>query len=174
MADDGLELDSLDVTQQRIVRAGWPFAEGDSAGIDECEWIPQSVGQEVRSKLRLAVFHEERCRRPGYLVEAFMTANTVEPISGIVVVRFAAVNNRVEEAPGGGRDFLGQRMGVIKMIVPEQGDAVESRSRGLRDGVSREPSVHLGIQRASREPGWTRVGAETRQVGYPDELKEFS
>jgi hypothetical protein len=55
-------------------------------------------------------------------------ADAMEPIPGVVKVRFAAVHDRVEVAAGGGGDLLSEGVGVVEVIVPEQGGGAE---RGL-------------------------------------------
>lgn len=144
------------------------------AGVDESERVPESVGDEFGCEREFSLFDQERGRGTGDSIESFVAADAVEPVMGVAIVGFAAMDDRMEEAAGRAGDFLGQGMGILEVIVPEQSGGDEGGTSVFGDSPRRDPGFELSVQFDSGDAGGARVGAQIGEIGYFDELKELT
>src|SRR6185437_6632127 len=91
------------------------------ARVHESKWVPLAPRRELRRQFHFTVRLKAAGGLPGEISEAVMFADPPKPVFGGAIVRFAPVHYAVEKTAIGGVDVLGNRVGLIQIIMPEQG-----------------------------------------------------
>jgi hypothetical protein len=157
-------LQGLNFAQQFHLRIGWGPAGSLFAKVNEGERVPFPMGEQLGAQLRIRPRLQERSSLVGNFRKSVVTAGPLEPISGVSVIPFAAVDNPMEKAAIGVLDALGDRMGRVQTVVPEENKGADQVAGGGGQIGVREELFQGLIQLIMRQDPFARPGPQLRQT----------
>ena len=102
--------------------------------------------------------------------EARVGADEVEPIFGVAVIGLAAVHDPMQARSVSTLDFLGEAVGGLEVVVPEEYRGAEESLGRLRDGCFLKKSRQEGFQPGNGEPGGADLRAERGGAGFGNQF----
>src|SRR2546425_12986332 len=102
-----------------------------------------------------------------------MIADSMKPISGVAVVRLAPMHDAVNESAVRSLDALGNRMRLIKMIMPKIHDRANELLGDSRQASLTKDRFKAAIQFGKSRNTDSRAGAKFRHCGSRRQLQKF-
>jgi len=115
-----LKFHRLYLSQQFSKRIGISPASRSFAGIDQCEWVPLTTGNQFSQERVLVLRAEERGGFAGQFWKARMFADPMEPVFRIPIIRLSPMENGVQITAVGVFNLLHDSVRGIEMVVPEE------------------------------------------------------
>jgi hypothetical protein len=144
--------------QQFLSRIGSGHSRSFRAGINETERIPQAARNKLARQPLIRRSVPEFSNRIANAGVNGMLSHASKPISRIVVIRFPPVQNAVEKTALRARIVLGDGVGGVVMIVPEQSGATQQLASRFPQVGRSETVFQLLIERRDR----LHIGTRTR------------
>jgi len=104
-------------SQQRI---GIGSACGSFAGIDKCEWVPLTTGNQFGQERVFILRAEERGGFAGQFWKARMFADAMEPVFRIPIIWLSPMKNGVQITAVGVFNLLHNGVRSVETVVPKQ------------------------------------------------------